>query len=118
MGFRGTIHFNAAGVLAIQFDVTFGRTLNCASLQSAIFVTIVERTPAILLAVALILTAGCRTAREAEIPGEYTAKLDWGESKLVIKADHTFEQTVTVKANNEATRKVVGNGSSGMGLSC
>jgi hypothetical protein len=62
--------------------------------------------PLPMLALALILTASCRNAREGEIPGEYAAKLDWGESKLVISADHTFKQTV--RTNNGATRMLDG----------
>ncbi len=37
---------------------------------------------------------GCLRVKEAEVPGTYTAKAEWGTSSLVLAKDHTFQQTV------------------------
>jgi hypothetical protein len=44
-----------------------------------------------------VYTAGCRPARESELPGKYVAKTDWGESTLALKNDHTSEEVMTTK---------------------
>ena len=47
----------------------------------------------------LICLLGCsRESREAGLVGSYRADTDWGSSTLLLKADHTFEQTVSTKS--------------------
>ena len=41
---------------------------------------------------------GCLRVKEADVPGIYTAKADWGTSTLVLAKDHTFQQTVKLKS--------------------
>jgi hypothetical protein len=46
------------------------------------------------LCVLCISLIGCTQVKEADVPGTYTAKADWGTSTLVLADDHTFQQTV------------------------
>jgi hypothetical protein len=41
---------------------------------------------------------GCMRVKEADVPGTYTAKADWGTSTLVLAKDHTFQQTVRLNS--------------------
>jgi hypothetical protein len=50
---------------------------------------------------------GCLRVKEANVPGTYTAKTDWGVSTLVLAKDHTFQQTV--KLNSGEFKHVHGN---------
>ena len=52
---------------------------------------------AAVLCLAAISTSSCRSVREAELPGAYSANADWGKSTLLLRKDHTMEQTVVEK---------------------
>jgi hypothetical protein len=42
---------------------------------------------------------GCsRRSSEARLVGSYVAVTEWGSSTLLLKSDHTFEQTVSTKS--------------------
>jgi hypothetical protein len=41
---------------------------------------------------------GCLRVKEADVPGTYTAKADWGTSSLILAKDHTFQQTVRLNS--------------------
>ena len=40
----------------------------------------------------LSLMTGCRSGGESELPGDYLMSTTWGESTLVLRADHSMEQ--------------------------
>ena len=40
---------------------------------------------------------------EREVPGTYQAQTDWGRSTLLLKHDHTFEQSVRGKDGSTKT---------------
>jgi hypothetical protein len=50
------------------------------------------------LGLCTILLFGCRSISDADVPGEYVAKTDWGNSSLFLAKDHLFEQTVILKS--------------------
>lgn len=53
----------------------------------------------LLLFSSLLFLFGCsRHSSEARLVGSYRADADWGSSTLLLKADHTFEQTVSTKS--------------------
>ena len=53
----------------------------------------------ILLFSSLLFLFGCsRHSRESRLVGSYRVDADWGSSTLLLKADHTFEQTVSTKS--------------------
>ena len=53
----------------------------------------------ILLFSLLLFLPGCsRHWHEASLVGSYRADAEWGSSTLLLKADHTFEQTVSTKS--------------------
>ena len=53
----------------------------------------------ILLFSLLLFLPGCsRHSRETNLLGSYRADAEWGSSTLLLKADHTFEQTVSTKS--------------------
>jgi hypothetical protein len=49
-------------------------------------------------------TNGCfyRALSERDVEGKYEADAAWGESTLLLRADHTFEQTVMRNGHNQA----------------
>ena len=55
----------------------------------------------ILLLSLLLWLLGCsRQSREARLAGAYRADAKWGSSTLVLRTDHTFEQTVSTKSGS------------------
>ena len=60
-----------------------------------------------LMAVLLSCLVGCSwRVQDAELSGTYHATADWGTSTLVLRPDHTFEQSVST--NSGIFRKVQG----------
>jgi hypothetical protein len=53
---------------------------------------------ALWLCVLCFSMIGCMRVKEADVPGTYTAKADWGTSTLVFAKDHTFQQTVRLNS--------------------
>ena len=74
--------------------------------NSLMYSTFVEAKPLgttmmrrILLFSLLLFLPGCsRHSRETNLIGSYRADAEWGSSTLLLKADHTFEQTVSTKS--------------------
>jgi hypothetical protein len=54
----------------------------------------------------LCLFACSWEVRDSNLAGTYRATTDWGSSTLILKADHTFAQSVTTKAGE--ARKIEG----------
>jgi hypothetical protein len=52
----------------------------------------------LMLALLLCLLGCSRESRDARLTGSYRAEAEWGSSTLLLKADHTFEQTVSAKS--------------------
>jgi hypothetical protein len=53
---------------------------------------------ALCLCVLCFSMIGCMRVKEADVPGTYTAKADWGTSSLILAKDHTFQQTVRLNS--------------------
>ena len=49
----------------------------------------------LFVATASCLMIACRSGSVIDLPGEYSVSADWGQSKLVLRADHSMEQHVT-----------------------
>jgi hypothetical protein len=54
-------------------------------------------TTRLLASFALYCLLGCRAAKLIDLPGRYLVTTDWGESTLILRADHTMEQGVRTK---------------------
>jgi len=52
---------------------------------------------------ASLVSCGSRPLTEKDVVGTYKAQADWGESTLVLRPDHTFEQTVQRNDHTHAT---------------
>ena len=52
---------------------------------------------AAVLCLAALSTSSCRSVREPELLGVYSANADWGKLTLLLRKDHTMEQTVVEK---------------------
>lgn len=52
--------------------------------------------------VLLLLLGSCQPV-EREVPGTYQAQTDWGRPTLLLKHDHTFEQSVRENEGNTKT---------------
>ena len=60
-----------------------------------------------LMSVLLLCLVGCSwRVQDSELSGTYHAPADWGKSTLVLRPDHTFEQSVST--NSGTFRKVQG----------
>lgn len=59
------------------------------------------------LLVACTFTVGCgfRALTEQDVVGTYEANAQWGESTLVLRPDHSFEQTVVRNDHSQASTK-------------
>ncbi len=58
------------------------------------------------LGLCFLFFIGCTRVNEADVPGDYNATADWGNSSLTIAADHTFRQTV--RANSGEVKQISG----------
>ena len=57
-------------------------------------------TSALGLFVLCFSMIGCMRVKEADVPGTYTAKAEWGTSTLLLAKDHTFRQTVRLNSGD------------------
>lgn len=53
---------------------------------------------ALCLCVLCFSMIGCVRVKEADVPGTYTAKADWGTSSLKLAKGHTFQQTAQLNS--------------------
>jgi hypothetical protein len=66
-----------------------------------------RRLKCAMMVVPLVCLVGCSwRVQDADLRGTYHATTDWGTSTLILRADHTFEQTVST--NSGTFRKVKG----------
>jgi hypothetical protein len=57
----------------------------------------------LVLCTAALTSCGFRGLTENDVVGIYEAQADWGTSTLVLRADHTFAQTVTRSDHTQAS---------------
>jgi hypothetical protein len=55
-------------------------------------------TSVLWVCVLVFSMVGCLRVKEADVPGTYTAKAEWGTSSLILARDHTFRQTVRLNS--------------------
>ena len=53
---------------------------------------------ALVLALCLFCFGCSRRLQDDRVAGTYVAEADWGTSTLILKTDHTFEQSVATKS--------------------
>jgi hypothetical protein len=57
----------------------------------------------LLLCYIFLVGCGFRALTERDVPGTYKATTQWGESTLVLRPDHSFEQTVVQNDHTQAS---------------